>query len=364
MTRAQRIYKFYLKNEGLISAIAFVFGFIFDITFLNKIDDPFSIVQQCLYILVICGVFILQVWPEEWIHAKLPSWLHKAWNYRDVLMHFCFGSLLNIYTLFFFKSSSIAVSLVFMLLVAALIIANEIPRFRKFGVRFQSILLMMCLLGFWTLLVPVVLGFIGAIPFLIAIVLSALGIYSILYILRSAGHDESYITKNIVYPAAGVLFFYAVFYFVGWIPPVPLSLEKSGIYHEVQKQDGHYVLFHERPSWKFWQSGDQDFYAEPGDKIYFYARVFAPTRFQDQLKVRWLYKDAKQGWLAADAIPMNVSGGREEGFRAYAFKNNYSAGKWRVQVESSDGREIGRLNFEVISVETPQAGRAFYSEKD
>ena len=339
-------------------------GFLFDVTFLSRVDDMIAIVQQAVYICIITTIFILQTWEEEWIHARTPSWFHKAWGYRDALVHFCFGTLLNVYTLFFFKSSSLSASIGFMIVVAALIIANELPHLRRFGARFQSVLLTLCLLGFWTILIPLIMGFIGLIPFLISVAVSAVIVYRIFAHLRGWGHDEKRLVKDILLPASGVLVLYTGFYFLGWIPPVPLALKKSGIYHDIKKSEDTYQLYTEKPSWKFWQSGDQEFYARPGDKIYFYARIFTPTRIKDQIKVRWMYKDARLGWQNADAIPMNIAGGREEGYRGYAYKANYMPGAWRVQVESSDGREIGRLHFQVIPEEAEAGERNFSIESD
>lgn len=363
-TRSQKAYRFYLKNEGAISALSFIFGFLFDITFMSRVDDWLAILQQAVYLSVITAVFIFQTWEESWIHERTPAWFHKAWGYRDAFVHFCFGSLLNVYTLFFFKSSSLAASIGFMTVVAALIIANELPQLRRFGARFQSLLLTLCLLGFWTVLIPVILGFIGFFPFLISVILSALSINWMFKHLLRHGHNKRRLEKDLLWPSLGMIFLYTAFYFLGWIPPVPLALEKSGIYHDIKKNDGAYELYFEKPLWKFWQNGDQDFYARPGDKIYFYARIFAPTRFKDEIKVRWLYYDARLGWQRADAIPMTISGGRDEGYRGYAYKANYTPGYWRVQVESSDGREIGRLHFRVIPEDEGAGERFFISEKD
>jgi hypothetical protein len=76
--------------------------------------------------------------------------------------------------------------------------------------------------------------------------------------------------------------------------------------------------------------------------------VFAPDKFRDQLKIHWLYHDEKRGWVPSDAIPLSISGGREHGFRGYAVKSNYQPGRWRVQIETSDGREISRINLRVV----------------
>lgn len=350
-TRTQRAYKFYLKHEGPISALAFIFGFVFDMTFVSRPDEVFAIVQQAVYLTLIAVIFILQTWEEPWMEERAPAWFCKIWGYREAFTHFLLGTLLNVYTLFFFKSSSLQASIGFMIVVAALIVANELPMLRKYGARLQSVLLTLCLLGFWTVLVPVLLGFIGALPFVLAVFIAGAIVFGIYLHLRHYGHDAWRLQKDLLLPSAAVIVLYVGFYVVGWIPPVPLALQKSGIYHEIKKVDGEYELYYEKPEWKFWQNGDQEFHARPGDKIYFYARIFAPTRFKDVIKVRWLYYDARLGWQNADAIPMTISGGREEGYRGFAYKANYSPGYWRVQVESSDGREIGRLHFQVIPSE-------------
>lgn len=362
-TRAQKAYRFYLQHEGAISALAFICGFLFDMTFVSRPDELFAIVQQAVYLSLISIIFILQTWEEPWMEERVPAWFFKIWGYREAFVHFLLGTLLNVYTLFFFKSSSLQASIGFMIVVAALIIANELPQLRKYGSRLQSVLLTLCLLGFWTVLVPVGLGFIGALPFVLAVFIAGAIVYGIYLHLRRCGHDAWRLQKDLLLPSAAVIVLYLGFYVVGWIPPVPLALQKSGIYHDIQKVDGEYELSFERPEWKFWQNGDQEFIARPGDKIYFYARIFAPTRFKDQIRVRWLYWDPRLGWQNADAIPMTISGGREEGYRGYAYKANYSPGYWRVQVESSDGREIGRLHFHVTASED-QSERVFSVERE
>ena len=106
-----------------------------------------------------------------------------------------------------------------------------------------------------------------------------------------------------------------------------------------------YKLGHEQPWWKFWQEGDQDFVAQPGDKIYVFFRLFSPTHFADHVMLAWVHKDPRLGWREEDRVAIKIVGGRAEGFRGYGFKANYEPGAWRAQVETSDGREIGRIYF-------------------
>lgn len=51
--------------------------------------------------------------------------------------------------------------------------------------------------------------------------------------------------------------------------------------------------------------------------------------------------------MHADRIPLKISGGREGGYRAYSFKQRIDPGDWRVDVESQDGRIIGRVSVTI-----------------
>jgi hypothetical protein len=134
-------------------------------------------------------------------------------------------------------------------------------------------------------------------------------------------------------------------YMVRLIPPVPLSLPFIGVYHTVERVPEGFKLGHEKPWWRFWQNGDQEFHAHRGDKVYVFFRIFSPTHFSDQVLVRWYWKDNKLGWTLQDSIPIKIVGGRGEGFRGYGIKSNYQPGEWKVQVETADEREIGRVYF-------------------
>ena len=52
--------------------------------------------------------------------------------------------------------------------------------------------------------------------------------------------------------------------------------------------------------------------------------------------------------MHADRIPIKISGGREGGYRAYSLKQRLDPGDWRVDVESQDGRIIGRVSVQVV----------------
>ena len=72
--------------------------------------------------------------------------------------------------------------------------------------------------------------------------------------------------------------------------------------------------------------------------------------------MRWYWKPKGGSWKLQDGIPISIVGGREQGFRGYGVKANHQPGEWKVQVETVDDREIGRIYFDVENVaEAPQA---------
>ena len=128
-------------------------------------------------------------------------------------------------------------------------------------------------------------------------------------------------------------------------PPVPIAARTLGVYHRVERVGDEFRLSYVPSWWRVWQSDDRRFVAEPGDAVYVFFAIYAPTRFDDTVFVRWSFRDPTSTWQDSDRIPIRITGGRERGFRGVATKENYVAGAWRVIVETRDRREIARLRF-------------------
>ena len=158
-------------------------------------------------------------------------------------------------------------------------------------------------------------------------------------------------------PFSLVLMGFLTLYLFRLIPPVPLSIPFIGVYHLVEKTESGYRLSDERPRWRFWDHGDQHFKAQPGDKIYVFFRIFSPAHFSDQVTMRWYWKPKASDWKLQDSIAIAIVGGRAQGFRGYGVKSNHQPGDWKVQVETTDGREIGRIYFNLESA--PESARTF-----
>lgn len=347
----QRLKLYYEKNERSIAILSFVAGFIFDIVTLGRIDSWLAIGQQVLY-LVLIATALTQMMLEQ---AGPPPqrdgmFVLKRWYYqsRTAIVHFLFGSLLNLYTIFFFKSSSLLVSFGFLVFLVLLLVANESRRFKSLGLPFKFAMLSLCVLSFFAYVVPIAMGSIGVVVFLASMLIGCLPMIALGWRVRARVPQLAGQVRNQIHVPLGlVLLGFFVLYYFRVIPPVPLSIPFIGVYHSVERTEQGYRLSHERPPWRFWHNGDQEFVARPGDKVYVFFRVFSPTRFSDQVQMRWYWKDEARGWTLQDSIPIKIVGGREQGFRGYGFKSNYQPGAWKVQIETTDSREIGRVYFDL-----------------
>lgn len=345
----QRAKKFYHEHEPACTAGLFIAGFLFDTLAVGRIDKLHNIVHQASY-LALCAWFTSLELRESHGQFSPPERLRTAWRYHAGATHFMLGTLLNIYTLFYFKSASLVASFVFMIILAALLAVNELKPFGEgSGTAMRMALFSLCLISYFTYLVPVLVGSIGAPQFLASLACASAVIAALVWRLRLRLPDRpQVIVRHMLAPFLGMALLFSWLYFAKLIPPVPLSISEIGIYHDVKREGQDFVLTSARPRWKFWQKGDQTFLARPADKVHCYVSVFSPTRFRERLQVRWLFKDPQAGWLDADAIALDITGGRDGGFRGDTVKGNYRPGRWRVKVETSDGRELGRIDLKIV----------------
>lgn len=348
-----RALNFVDKNERQLEIGFFLGGFLFDVLTLSAVDDPLSIFQQTLYLALIAWLLVWDLKVSS-LNLKVEGFKTKIWNYRSLILHFLLGSLLSVYSLFFIKSSSLFSSFLFLLFLLSILVLNEMSLVQKGKLSIKVALFVLCLFSYFSLLVPTALGFVGWIPFLLSLFLTMAVIYGLFQFLRKVILDLKLLKQWLVQPGLAVLAFFTFFYAMGWVPPVPLSIKNIGIYHQVSVENGQYQLKFEREFWKFWQNGAQDFIARPNDKIIIFTSIVAPKRFDDQIIFHWSLYNNKKGWITQDKIPITIKGGREKGFRGYGVKQNFTTGEWRVLVETTNGREIGRIYFVVNKVDEPR----------
>jgi hypothetical protein len=324
----------------------------------DRVDSWHVIGQQAIYLAIVTALLTQMYFLPE---PPAPEGLGRAallyYRYRIRLLGFCLGTLLNVYTLFFFKSSSLLVSFSFMLVIIALLLLNEFGPFQRLGLAFRFALLSVCGLSFCATVLPMLFGRIGTAIFLASMAVGSVPMLGLAAWIRwRAPQRFAGVRNQMLVPFGLMLIVFLGAYLLRVIPPVPLSIPFIGVYHSVERTAQAYRLSHQRPAWAFWRNGDQQFLAQPGDRVYVFFRVFSPASFADEVSMRWFHREAG-GWVLQDTIPIRIVGGRAEGFRGYGFKSKYQPGAWKVQIETTDAREIGRVYFDVEAV--PASPRGF-----
>jgi hypothetical protein len=326
----------------------FVGGFVFDALTLRRIDSILDLVLQCGYLLLIVSIVYYEA-KEDRGHWQPSGWWAKVWQFNVEALHFIYGSLLSAYVIFYLKSSTFSRTAFFLALVVVLMFANEMPQLRKAGSKMRIGLFALCVVSYLNYLLPVIIGRMGGWVFGLAVALSIWAVYAFVKRLVALELEPKRAYFSLSWAPAIVLSLIVVFYVNKWIPPVPLSLQYAGVYHNIQKSgDGYLLSYPDWPWYQFWRKDSRPFLARPGDTIHCFVRVFGPRRFKDQVFLHWQYSPpGAKGFHTSDRIPLSIYGGRGEGFRGYATKTNYAPGRWKVDVETSDGRPLGNVVFEL-----------------
>jgi hypothetical protein len=342
-----RLKAFKGRNERLLSAAFFVGGFLFDAGMLSRIDEPGMLVQQGLYLLV-CGALLAVSQRMELKKLEPPAWLRKHWKYADHLLHFMLGTLLNAYSIFYFRSASGLTAAGFVVAIAALLALNELPRFHRLGPVVLHALYSICLTSYFAYLFPVLLGHLRPWMFYLAVAAaSSLLLVHVLYLLHW-GKSYLQVARHAALPAFGAQALFILLYALRIAPPVPLAIKQIGIYHDVRRVPGGWELLQQEKDWKFWERANRTFLERPGDKLFCFARIFAPRHFHDAISIVWFHRDPQSGFRQAHRLALSVSASSAVGFATDAYLTEPMPGDWRVEIQSEDGRTIGQLSFDVV----------------
>ena len=324
----------------------FTAGFVFDAFLVRRIDETRTLVQQGVY-LAIDGVLLAWIIAWRLQAPRQGDWHERLPRVADWLLHFTLGTLLNAYALFYVRSASGLATILFFLIIAALLLVNELPAMRRLGPIVLYGLYSFCLTSYFAYLYPVLFGRIRWWMFVLAVATSVIPLTVIALAHHRWTRDRGQVARQALVPSLGVQGLLILLYVLKLIPPVPLSLMEIGIYHRVERTDaGKYRVTYRTPPWyRFWRHDDSEFLAAKGDRVYSFFRVFAPNGFHDDVRVEWFYKEPSGGWTSAGNTVLSVIGGRDAGFAGYVFKQNWRPGDWRIVIQSVDGREIGRRDF-------------------
>jgi hypothetical protein len=355
---ASALRAFRTRHPAAELVLFFCAGFLVDLLTLGRIDSPFILFRQAMFLCALAALLLLE--HRHRVGLFVPTGrAASAWAHHEALLHFLFGGLLSNFTLFYFKSASGFGGRAFLGLLAGLLVANDFPRFRRLGPLVRSALFAFSLASYLGYLLPVLAGMVQRSLFILALLLAAAGCAGLFLGMlgweRQAGRSGG-AWKQLAAGWGALLLLFAL-YEAKAIPPVPLSVRVMGLYHRVQHVGTRYRLEREVPAGaasRRWPWAREVFHVREGEKVNVFARIFAPRAFQDRVYVRWMH-DEKGEWRTTDRIPLTVQGGREDGYAGYAWKQNFQPGRWLVEVETGDGRTVGRLDFDLVVDAAPRA---------
>ncbi len=343
--------------KPFMPAACFLSGVTYDTLTLTRIDRLLDNLILLVYLLLL-GVLIvltgrlgIEPAPErEQLRMLSPvsRWVLQSRPYYPMASQFLLGGLFSAYAIFYSRSATMTSTAIFLVLLVALLVGNEFLRDRLSNLRLLVSLYGVVCFAFFTFFLPVMTGRMNVAMFLLGAALSAAVTFRVVQLIyRNNPARSKREAVRVTGPAFGLILLLVGFYFLNWIPPVPLALKFGGMYHEVKKTNEHFELLFEKTWYQVWKRSNDTFPAN--EPIYCFTAVFAPVDLKTTVYHHWYVRsNGKRAFLHADRIPIKISGGREGGYRAYTFKQRLDPGDWRVDVETEDGRIIGQVAVTVV----------------
>jgi hypothetical protein len=341
---------FYSKYERFIPIGSFFAGFAWDSYTLTRIDQITDSLILFLYIILLGLTIIIMVFVDKGV-IKTPL-LNNYSEWYPAVIQFFLGGLFSTYVVFYFQSASFTKTSLFLILLVGLLVANEFLHNKLKNLFLLLSLYFLAGFSFFIFFLPVLFKVMSTYLFLLAGMMSLCILILIIILFKKYNIIETVIEQKHYYALIiGIYIILNAFYFLNWIPPVPLSMKDTGIYHNVYRDGDYYILKHEEPKWyQVFKSDDSEFYYMEGDSVFCYTAVFAPTNLTEKIYHQWqAYSESKSEWLTTDKRGYELHGGREGGYRGYTMKKNIKPGEWRINIITDDDLLLGTIHFDIIS---------------
>ena len=319
----------YERVRRYVPAVFFVGGFVWDALTLGR-----SIKATDLFILLayLAGAAAILV-------ALGRQVTFRGSQYLNAVLQFLFGGVFSALLIFYFLSSSGLPAFLFVLLLAALLVGNEFLESAYSELTLSWAFFTLSAIMFFNFALAHLFRSINTFWFYLGTLLAALLVLA----LRRTAKVETSSVK----PAIAVAAVMIVLHVFNVIPPVPLVKKQMFVAHELRRTAGGYVAVVESPGWRFWRASSATFHRRGAERVYCFTSVFVPKGIRTTIRHRWEYL-AGDEWRTADLRSFSIAGGREAGYRGYTYKQNVTAGRWRVTAEAESGAAIGIVQFVVV----------------
>lgn len=281
------------------------------------------------------------------------TFLERFEEYFPLAIQFFFGGLSSAYVIYFSRSVSLTKTVTFFIILVILLFANELLKKRISNKYLQFSVYFFISFTFFTFMIPVFIKEMNTSVFLISGAISFIitsTLISIIYSISPSTRSEIHLGKL----AALIIGVYALinsFYFLKLIPPVPLALNNGMVAHHVELKDNKFVVTYETDDWYiFWRKHRLKYIHKPGEDVYVFSSIFAPTSLEKSIFHRWKWFNHRtNNWEFVEDIGYKITGGRDGGYRGYTYKNNLKDGEWKVEVLTDEEHVLGIIDFEIIT---------------
>ncbi len=349
--RNSKASSFLERNQKYLPILFFTGGFVFDSLTLGRVDRLYDLVVLSMHMSSLTVALYLFNLADDGKWKK--TILGRFEKYFPLAIQFFFGALSSAYVIYFSRSVSVSKTASFFIILVVLLFANEFLKKRISNKYLQFGLYSFVSFTFFAFMLPVFIKEMNTRVFIFSGLIS-LGATLILMttIYSSSPSTRAEVSKRkLIGLALSVYVLMNVFYFFNLIPPVPLALDAGLVAHDIQLEDGRYVVTYEKDDWYvIWRRHSTIFHRKPNEPVYIFSSIFAPTDIKKSIYHRWKrYNQNLDEWVKMQDIGYQITGGRDGGFRGYTYKNNVTAGDWRVEVITEEELVLGVIDFEIVN---------------
>ncbi|MFK7953771.1 MAG: DUF2914 domain-containing protein [Ekhidna sp.] len=342
--------KFIKKHQKYAPILFFIGGFIFDSLTLGRIDRLYDLSVLCSHMTSLTiTIYLYNLSGDgKWT----GTFLERFEEYFPLAIQFFFGGLSSAYVVYFSRSVSLTKTATFFIILIVLLLANELLKKRISNKYLQFSVYFFISFTFFTFMVPVFIKEMSTEIFLLSGCISFIStslLIAIIYKISPSTRSEIHLGK-LIGLIVGIYALINSFYFLRLIPPVPLALNDGIVAHNVESIDGEFVVTFETDDWYvFWRNHRLKYIHSPGENIYVFSSIFAPTSLEKTIFHRWKwYNNRSKEWEKVEDIGYKITGGRDGGYRGYTYKNNVKSGDWKVEVLTKEEHVLGIIEFEIV----------------
>ncbi len=349
-----RIKDFFERYERVLLPATLLAGVLIDFVTFKTINLKASFILLSVQaILAGLAVFAINVIDSR---ERLQGYavFRYARLFAPFVIQLTFGALLSASFAFYWFSGAFSASWPFFVIIILFMVSNDALRTYYLRPVVQLPVYYFALFSLISIALPYALHSLLPSLFIASGLIAGLLVFAYYVLLSRLIPTLRYEQVSIFSLIGFIFFFMNALYFLNYIPPIPLVLRESGVYHGLERRGDEYALRDEDRGVLERLLPGTTVRAAELEQLFAFSAISAPTDLQTTIVHEWQYFDpAEKEWVTKSTVSYTISGGREEGFRGYSMKSRLEEGRWRVNVKTPRKQTIGRIHFRVERAQKP-----------